>query len=371
MLLHGDDKNVMRTDMRLRCPHCATEYDVPDAALAKGSRRLRCERCGTEWRTSAVAPVAAPVKPTVRWQPPVDDTLPGFRTPAMAPPPPAAPPPRPAPPSPPPYAPPAAAAQAAAAQVAAAPPRPAPPPAAPAPVAAAAPPGVFAPAPLETPDFTAAPAFTPAPPFTPGPAFAAADSYTAVATPPAGGEPPASAPADEPFAPPEAPARTIEEERQRLAADRDAYAPLDDTVSRAWPPLAQAPELGGATVAAELPPAAPSFMPAPPPEAPAYSVTGAPLPHFLTPDPPAEPAPPAPSAQLPATADRFAELVYAARNRSIEFEPDALRERPTNRAPLLALVLASVVVAVSLLQYRSIEAFIPVTTGIFKAVGLK
>ncbi len=244
-----------------------------------------------------------------------------------------------------------------------------------------APPAIFAAAaPAEATDFTPAPAFTPAPPFAAQPTYATAASYAAAPTQPdiaqaKIAEPP-PAPIDEPFNPPAPPARTIEEERERLrdATARDAYAPLDDTISRAWPPLAQAPDLGATAdpipvTSAPSPEAAAPFTYGGR-EEPARSVTGAPLPQFLIPDPATEP-PPSPSSQLPATADRFAELVYAARNRSIEFEPDALRERPPNRAPLLALVLASVVVAVSLLQYRSIEAFIPVTTGIFKAVGLR
>ncbi len=245
----------------------------------------------------------------------------------------------------------------------------------------AVPPAIFAAAaPAAAADFTPAPAFTPAPPFAAPPTYATTASYAAAPTQPDTAqaeiaEPP-PAPIDEPFNPLAPPARTIEEERERLrdAAARDAYAPLDDTISRAWPPLAQAPDLGA--TADPIPVTSPPSPEAAAPftyggrEEPARSVTGAPLPQFLIPDPATE-SPPSPPAQVPATADRFAELVYAARNRSIEFEPDALRERAPNRAPLLALVLASVVVAVSLLQYRSIEAFIPVTTGIFKAVGLR
>ena len=44
--------------MRVTCPQCSTEYDVPDTALAAGGRRLRCDRCGHEWRQEA--PDAAP-----------------------------------------------------------------------------------------------------------------------------------------------------------------------------------------------------------------------------------------------------------------------------------------------------------------------
>jgi hypothetical protein len=344
-------------------------YDVPDAALAKGPRRLRCARCGTEWRSNDK--VAAPVKPAVRWQPPAEAAAPApaptVKAPAMAAAPtvaeqPAAldaPPPRP-PPRP-----------ESAAPAYAPPPPPPPPPAPPPPVFTAAPAPVFAADAKET-DFTPAPAFTPAPPFTAALTYPAAGSYAAPAD-----EPPA-APADQPFNQPPEPARTIEEERerQREAAARDAYTPLDDTIGRAWPPLSQGPTPAPSPeIPAETTYASESAIystRAPAPEEPARSVTGAPLPNFLIPDPTEEPPKPGSAPYPPpATADRFAELVYAARNRSIEFEPDALRERPVNRAPLLAIVLASVIVAVSILQYRSIEAHVPVTAGIFRAVGLR
>ncbi|MBE7209566.1 MAG: hypothetical protein INR65_00970 [Gluconacetobacter diazotrophicus] len=38
--------------MFLRCPSCATEYDVPERCRG---RRTRCARCGTEWRIAAAA----------------------------------------------------------------------------------------------------------------------------------------------------------------------------------------------------------------------------------------------------------------------------------------------------------------------------
>jgi len=49
--------------MRLTCPRCSTEYEIPDTALAAG-RRLRCDRCGHEWRQEAEpAPEPAPTEP--------------------------------------------------------------------------------------------------------------------------------------------------------------------------------------------------------------------------------------------------------------------------------------------------------------------
>jgi predicted Zn finger-like uncharacterized protein len=55
-MLHGAGNNVMPTIiMRLSCPNCQTEYDVPDAALTGRSRRLRCATCMTTWKVPALA----------------------------------------------------------------------------------------------------------------------------------------------------------------------------------------------------------------------------------------------------------------------------------------------------------------------------
>ncbi len=58
--------------MHLTCPHCSTEYEVPDVALAAGSRRLRCDRCGHQWRQEALS-VAPPE--TSNPVPPVPETF--------------------------------------------------------------------------------------------------------------------------------------------------------------------------------------------------------------------------------------------------------------------------------------------------------
>jgi predicted Zn finger-like uncharacterized protein len=62
-------------NMRLSCPNCATEYEVPEAAMAGRSRKLRCAHCGTEWRVPAAElPGAdAPVAPRTFGHP-VDET---------------------------------------------------------------------------------------------------------------------------------------------------------------------------------------------------------------------------------------------------------------------------------------------------------
>jgi predicted Zn finger-like uncharacterized protein len=65
--LHGAANNVYSLFiMRLSCPGCQTEYEVPDAALAGRVRTLRCANCSHQWEygplpvTAAIAdPVAA------------------------------------------------------------------------------------------------------------------------------------------------------------------------------------------------------------------------------------------------------------------------------------------------------------------------
>jgi predicted Zn finger-like uncharacterized protein len=47
--------------MRLSCPNCSIEYDVPDSALGGRGRRLRCSACAHEWRVGSPEPVPAPV----------------------------------------------------------------------------------------------------------------------------------------------------------------------------------------------------------------------------------------------------------------------------------------------------------------------
>ena len=42
--------------MRIACPNCAAEYDVPDAALAAGPRLLKCARCGHHFHARSVLP---------------------------------------------------------------------------------------------------------------------------------------------------------------------------------------------------------------------------------------------------------------------------------------------------------------------------
>ncbi|MGG5810734.1 zinc-ribbon domain-containing protein [Falsiroseomonas sp. CW058] len=50
--------------MRIACPGCAAEYEVPDTLLASGPRMLRCARCGQSFEAGLPrAPDAAPAPP--------------------------------------------------------------------------------------------------------------------------------------------------------------------------------------------------------------------------------------------------------------------------------------------------------------------
>ena len=57
--------------MRIACPACAAEYEVPDAALAAGPRMLRCARCAHQFQAALPeAPPAAEVAPPPAPEPP-------------------------------------------------------------------------------------------------------------------------------------------------------------------------------------------------------------------------------------------------------------------------------------------------------------
>jgi predicted Zn finger-like uncharacterized protein len=46
--------------MRIACPNCHAEYEVPDAMLAGGARQLRCARCGHGFSAALPAETASP-----------------------------------------------------------------------------------------------------------------------------------------------------------------------------------------------------------------------------------------------------------------------------------------------------------------------
>lgn len=50
--------------MRVACPACEAQYDVPDRLLGESGRRLRCARCDHEWM---VRPPPAALPPEPAW----------------------------------------------------------------------------------------------------------------------------------------------------------------------------------------------------------------------------------------------------------------------------------------------------------------
>ncbi len=77
--------------MRIACPGCAAEYDVPDTLLATGPRSLRCARCGTEFRAElppAEPFVAEPKLAPAVAPPPMPEPEPAVAVPVQRPPPP-------------------------------------------------------------------------------------------------------------------------------------------------------------------------------------------------------------------------------------------------------------------------------------------
>jgi predicted Zn finger-like uncharacterized protein len=106
--------------MRVSCPGCQTEYDVPDAALAGRTRTLRCAKCGHQWAApsldaNAILAEPPPEPPGTRPLRALPEPAPerprsifsDLQNPAPEPPPPAAWPVASAPPAPPPFTPPA------------------------------------------------------------------------------------------------------------------------------------------------------------------------------------------------------------------------------------------------------------------------
>ncbi|WP_170979483.1 zinc-ribbon domain-containing protein [Roseomonas sp. HF4] len=82
--------------MRIACPSCAAEYEVPDRLLAGAARRLRCARCAAEFALPgtgaapspaplpAAPPAAAPPEAAPRPEPPPADPPSSPRVPLAA-----------------------------------------------------------------------------------------------------------------------------------------------------------------------------------------------------------------------------------------------------------------------------------------------
>jgi predicted Zn finger-like uncharacterized protein len=70
-VLRGAGNNAIASGiMRLSCPNCQTEYEVPDAALTGRARTLRCAKCMTKFQ--------APALDMVRPEPAAPDPEPAF-----------------------------------------------------------------------------------------------------------------------------------------------------------------------------------------------------------------------------------------------------------------------------------------------------
>lgn len=54
--------------MRIVCPSCEAEYDVPDSLLGGRPRHVRCAKCAREW--APFAPPPAPPEPVETFAPP-------------------------------------------------------------------------------------------------------------------------------------------------------------------------------------------------------------------------------------------------------------------------------------------------------------
>lgn len=76
--------NAYLPAMRIACPNCAAEYEVPDVALAAGPRLLRCAKCSHQFTASLPAAPAAAPGPGA--DAPLPKPLPSDSAPAEAPP---------------------------------------------------------------------------------------------------------------------------------------------------------------------------------------------------------------------------------------------------------------------------------------------
>ncbi len=98
------------------------------------------------------------------------------------------------------------------------------------------------------------------------------------------------------------------------------------------------------------------------------------LPRFMTEARHSDTVPAREPGAEPANKDKFAELIFAARNKSVEYEPDPLpRPSPvrTSNSPLFGALLALLIIAFVLLEHRNIVHYIPASARFFAALGLK
>ena len=75
----------------------------------------------------------------------------------------------------------------------------------------------------------------------------------------------------------------------------------------------------------------------------------------------------------PVKRNGFADLVHAARNREIEYEPEARRRGPavaTSKGPLIVLLVVLLAIALIWLEHRAIIHAWPASARFFKALGV-
>jgi predicted Zn finger-like uncharacterized protein len=83
--------------MRISCPQCAADYELPETLFLTGARKVRCVKCGHAWMAGAQAPApdaagpapaaaAAPAAEAQAEQAPARRPLPLRRRPAAEPP---------------------------------------------------------------------------------------------------------------------------------------------------------------------------------------------------------------------------------------------------------------------------------------------
>ncbi len=81
-VLRGAGNNAIASViMRVTCPNCQTEYEVPDAALTR-ARTLRCAKCMTKFQVPALdlaPPEPAAAEPEAEPAPMADEVMPGDR----------------------------------------------------------------------------------------------------------------------------------------------------------------------------------------------------------------------------------------------------------------------------------------------------
>jgi hypothetical protein len=150
--------------------------------------------------------------------------------------------------------------------------------------------------------------------------------------------------------------------------------PVDETaLAEVQQAVAQEQKWQNVLPAAPEPEPETAMEPPPPPPEPA-AAPGEALPHFLTAAGADETLMLTAPYAASVSGDRFAELVYAARNKAIEVEPDPPPPPPpvrTSNTPLFVCLVLAFLIACILVEHGNIAHFIPATARFFAILGLK